>query len=87
MWPGFDGRSYTREQWVAHVAQTEIFPGAVEIIEHSTGIPTLAQWLTFNEADYIRNVQTYYENSLGWAHGPHLFASYKDIIGFSSLSI
>ena len=86
MWSGFDGRAYTREQWVAHVAQTPIFPSAKMIVEHSTGVPTLAQWLTFNEANYIRNVQTYYENSLSWAHGPHLFASYKDIIGFSSLS-
>ena len=86
MWPGFDGRSYTRDQWVAHVAETPIFLAATRIVEHSTGIPTLAQWLTFNEADYIRNVQVYYENSLGWAHGPHLFASYKDICGFSALS-
>ena len=86
MWPGFDGRAYTREQWVAHVAQTPIFPDAKMIVEHSTGIPTLAQWLTFNEADYVKNVQSYYENSLGWAHGPHLFASFRDIIGFSSLS-
>jgi hypothetical protein len=85
-WQGFDGRIYTRDQWVAHVAQTTIFPDADKIVEHSTGIPTLAQWLTFNEADYVKNVQTYYENALGWAHGPHLFASYKDIIGFSNLS-
>ena len=85
MWPNFDGRAYTRDQWVAHVAQTEIFPAATMIVQHATGIPTLAQWLTFNEANYIKNVQTYYENSLGWAHGPHLFASYKDIIGFSAL--
>lgn len=86
MWAGFDGHAYTREQWVAHVAETPIFPAAKMIIEHSTGIPTLAQWLTFNEANYIKNVQTYYENSLGWAHGPSLFSSFRDIIGFSSLS-
>ena len=87
MWVGFDGRAYSREQWVAHVADTTIFPLAKMIVEHSTGIPTLAQWLAFNESDYIKNVQNYYETSLGWAHGPHLFASYKDIIGFSSLSV
>lgn len=86
MWAGFDGHIYTRDQWVAHVAQTSLFPGAREIVEHSTGIPTLEQWLKFQEADYIKNVQVYYENSLHWAHGPHLFASYKDIIGFSSLN-
>ena len=52
MWSGFDGRAYTRAQWVAHVAQTPIFPSAKMIVEHSTGVPTLAQWLTFNEANY-----------------------------------
>lgn len=87
MWPGFDGRAYTRDQWVAHVAATTIFPTATRIVEHSTGIPTLAQWLTFNEADYIRNVQSYYESSLHWSHGPHVFASFRDIIGFSNLSV
>ena len=87
MWAGFDGRSYTREQWAAHVAQTDIFPGAIGIIEHSTGVPTLEQWLRFDESNYIRNTQIYYENSLHWSHGPHLFASYKDICGFSALSV
>ena len=87
MWPGFDGRAYTREQWVAHVAQTTLFPAARRIIEHSTGVPTLAQWLAFNEANYIHNTQSYYENSLGWQHGPHVFASFRDIVGFSSLSV
>jgi hypothetical protein len=86
MWAGFDGRAYTREQWVAHVADTPVFPAATRIVEHSTGVPTLAQWLTFNEADYVRNVQSYYENSLHWSHGPHVFASFRDIIGFSNLS-
>lgn len=86
MWAGFDGRAYTRDQWIAHVAQTPIFPAAKMLIEHSTGIPTLAQWLTFNESDYIKNVQVYYENSLHWAHGPHVFTSFRDIIGFSDLS-
>lgn len=85
MWPGFDGRAYTREQWVAHVAQTNIFPSAKMLVEHSTGVPTLEQWLTFKEEDYIRNVQVYYENQLHWAHGPHVFASLRDIIGFSAL--
>ncbi len=86
-WFGFDGRAYSREQWVAHVAETTIFPAATRIIEHSTGIPTLAQWQAFNEADYIRNVQSYYEHSLHWSHGPHVFASFRDIIGFSNLSV
>lgn len=86
MWPGFDGRAYTREQWVAHVADTPLFPAARRIVAHATGVPTLAQWQAFSETAYIRNTQAYYENALRWAHGPHVFASFRDIVGFSSLS-
>lgn len=86
MWPGFDGRAYTREQWVAHVAQTDLFPGCNGIVQHATGIPTLAQSLGLNEEAYARNTQTYYQNQLGWAHGPHGFATFKDILGFSALN-
>ena len=96
MWPGFDGRGYTREQWAAHVAQSPIFPGANGVVEHATGIPTLAMALQMNPANYIRNTQVYYENSLRWEHGPHLFAdiggagaytSRPAIWGFSSLAV
>ena len=85
MWPGFDGKIYSREQWLQHVAQSTIFPGCNGVVQHATGIPTLAQALTMNEANYARNTQIYYENSLGWAHGPHVFATPYDIIGFSAL--
>lgn len=87
MWPGFDGHAYTREQWVAHVADSVIFPDAKKLIEHATGIPTLAQSLTWaDETVYLRNTQVYYENSLHWQHGPHWFASHLHICGFSALN-
>lgn len=90
-WAGFDGRGYTREQWAAHVAQTNLMPGAAGITEHATGIPTLAQAEAFNPTNYIKNTQSYYETQLGWAHGPHLFSDIGDgtsrpaIWGFSAL--
>lgn len=90
-WAGFDGRGYSREQWLAHVAQTSLMPGAAGVTEHATGIPTLAQALVINPANYIKNTQSYYEMRLGWAHGPHLFADLGDgvtrpaIWGFSAL--
>lgn len=86
-WPGFDGALYTREQWLAHVAAATIFPAARRIVEHATGIPTLAQWASFNEAAYLRNTQAYYENALHWQHGPHWFASHLHICGFSALNV
>jgi len=87
MWPGFDGRGYDREQWLAHVAETPLFPGALGVTEHATGIPTLAQALAMDEAKYIVNTQRFYENSLRWSHGPHVFASHTLIWGFSALGV
>lgn len=87
MWPGFDGRAYSREQWIAHVADMDTFPGARGVVEHATGIPTLAESLKFSETDYLKNTQVYYENQLGWAHGPHGFATFKHICGFSALNV
>ena len=84
-WAGFDGRTYTREQWAAHVAQTTIFPDARRIVEHATGVPNLAQAMAMNERNYIANTQAYYEQKLRWAHGPHFFAAHDFIFGFSAL--
>ena len=93
-WAGFDGRGYSRAQWLQHVAETPLFPGCAGVVEHATGIPTLKQALAMNAANYIVNTQRYYENSLGWSHGPHGFADIGDgsngrpaIWGFNSLSI
>jgi hypothetical protein len=54
---------------------------------HATGSPTLAQWMAYPEAQRVANLQRYYEQSLGWNHGPHLFISPTHIVGFSDLRV
>ncbi len=89
MWAGFDGKRYSREQFVAHVANITIGPYARFIVMHATGAPTLKQWQEFPVPQRIANLQRYYETSLGWSHGPHLFIGPESdgIVGFSDLSI
>jgi hypothetical protein len=87
MWPGFDGSLYTREQFAAHVAGLTIGPYAKFVVMHATGSPTLAQWMAYPEAQRVANLQRYYEQSLGWSHGPHLFISPTHIVGFSDLRV
>lgn len=88
-WKGFDGRRYTRDQFSAHVANITIGPYAKFIVMHGTGQPTLKQWMEFPVPQRIANLQRYYENNLGWAHGPHLFIGPENdgIVGFSDLSV
>jgi len=87
MWPGFDGTLYTREQFAAHVASLTIPPYAKFVVMHATGAPTLKQWQAYPEAQRVANLQRYYEQSLHWQHGPHLFIGPDDIAGFSDLRV
>ncbi len=87
MWPGFDGTLYTREQFAAHVAGLTIGPYAKFVVMHATGAPTLKQWQAYPEAQRVANLQRYYEQSLHWQHGPHLFIGPNDIVGFSDLRV
>ncbi|MGD0564522.1 MAG: peptidoglycan-binding domain-containing protein [Roseiarcus sp.] len=87
MWPGFDGTLYTREQFAAHVASLTIPPYAKFVVMHATGAPTLKQWQAYPEAQRVANLQRYYEQSLHWQHGPHLFIGPNDIAGFSDLRV
>jgi hypothetical protein len=87
MWPGFDGTIYTRDQFAAHVAGLEIGAYAKFIVMHATGSPTLAQWEAYPEPQRLINLESYYESSLHWQHGPHLFIGPRDICGFSDLRV
>ncbi len=88
-WTGFDGRAYTRDQFAAHVADLAPHMGWVKgVTLHNTASPTLAQWAESgpNHDARIRNLQSYYENELGWHAGPHLFISRDYVNGFSDLT-
>jgi Bacterial SH3 domain/N-acetylmuramoyl-L-alanine amidase len=89
-WSDFDGKPYTREQFAAYVGTLRWRADRwkpLGITLHNTASPTLAQWVEEGERHgaRIRNLQSYYENNLGWHAGPHLFISRNFINGFSNI--
>lgn len=90
MWPGFDGKPYTQDQWTAHVTAIgrDRLRWCKFITLHNTSAPTLKQWAESGPAHdaRIRNLESYYEHDLGWHAGPHAFISRSYINGFSDLT-
>jgi len=85
MWNNFDGKPYSRDQLAAHITSLDFSNWHRKdgtrgrpkyIVLHNTSDPTIDLWLSWSpqkRSDYIRNVQGYYENDLGWRAGPHFF--------------
>ena len=87
-WKNFDPTPYSRVAFAARVAAlqwTDWKPSGVTL--HNTAGPTLAQWAESgpNHDARIRNLESYYEQQLGWHAGPHLFISRNWINGFSNI--
>lgn len=77
MWQNFDGRPYSREQFVQLV--NSIPPARLRwckfITVHNTAGPTIKQWLSSvaTPQQRIINLESYYEHTMGWHAGPHGF--------------
>lgn len=48
---------------------------------HHTAAPSLAQRPDGFNAQHIKNIQSYYQNQLGWSSGPHLFVDDDQLWG------
>jgi hypothetical protein len=86
MWENFQGLALTRDQTAAKIAAlkwTDWRPSGITL--HNTAAPTLDQWAEsgLNHDARIRNLESYYENELGWHAGPHFFVSRNFINWFS----
>jgi hypothetical protein len=87
MWEGFEGVARTRDQTLDRINAlnwTSWHPQGITL--HNTAAPTLAQWAESGPSHdaRIRNLQSYYENQLGWHAGPHWFVSRNWINWFSN---
>lgn len=87
MWEGFEGVARTRDQTLDRINAlnwTSWHPQGVTL--HNTAAPRLAQWAESGPSHdaRIRNLQSYYENQLGWHAGPHWFVSRNWINWFSN---
>lgn len=94
MWQNFDGKPYSREQFLTHLGQ--ISPGRLGWCKfftvHNTSSPSIAQWQSkiATPAQRIINLENYYEHSLGWHAGPHGFIPpSKDVVlyGFTNFDV
>lgn len=55
------------------------------ITMHHTASPSLRQRPNGLKAQHIQNIQSYYQGTLGWSRGPHLFIDDDQIFGMSPL--
>jgi hypothetical protein len=87
MWKGFEGAARTLEQSIARLQTLQWSAWRPQgITVHNTSAPTLAQWAESGDKHdaRIRNLESYYENELGWHAGPHWFISRNWINWFSN---
>lgn len=61
--------------------------GVKSITLHYTAAPSLAQRPSGFTAQHIENIRDYYNKTLGWSRGPHLFTDDDDIFGMTPLSV
>lgn len=86
-WNKFDGTARNQADTLLRIAAltwTDWHPEGITL--HNTAAPTLKQWAESGPAHdaRIRNLQSYYENELGWHAGPHFFVSRQWINWFSN---
>lgn len=87
MWSHFEGKARSLQESVDYLATlhwADWKPQGITL--HNTAAPTLAQWAETgpNHDARIRNLESYYENELGWHAGPHWFISRTRINWFSN---
>lgn len=82
----YDGRLFTRAQWLSYL-KTQPVPAWVKTITtHHTANPTEATWRQYGGWSYWGpNMATYYHNRLGWHAGPMAYVSYEGIGYFTPL--
>ncbi len=61
--------------------------GVKSVTLHYTAAPSLAQRPSGFTAQHIENIRDYYNKTLGWSRGPHLFTDDDDIFGMTPLSM
>lgn len=59
---------------------------ASSVTIHHTAFPHLEMRPKGFTIQHMRNLQSYYQNDLGWSAGPHLFTDDDEILGLSPLT-
>jgi len=76
MTPAYDGHCYSVAEYRQMVLDSELKPRRV--IAHHTASPTLANWLKWGGAHYMKTMRDYYDRK-GWDCYPHCFCAPEGI--------
>lgn len=77
------GQVWSKDTFVSYLRRTKPPVWATSVTMHHTAAPSLAQRPDGFTAQHIRNIQQYYQKSLGWSRGPHFFIDEDQIWGMT----
>jgi len=79
------GRVWSLQSFEAYLKTIKKPDFADKVVLHHTWAPSLAQRPNGFLAQHLINMRDYYQKTLGWSSGPHLFIDDDDIFGMTPL--
>lgn len=77
------GRVWSPTTLAEYLKQVKPPVWATSVTIHHTAAPSLAQRPDGLTAQHIRNIQSYYQKTLGWSRGPHFFIDEDQVWGMT----
>jgi N-acetylmuramoyl-L-alanine amidase len=86
-WKGIVGQGFTAVDFSSYIATLTFTSWRPQfVVLHNTFDPTLAHWHDAPGEARMRNLQSYYRDTMGWSAGPHLFVADDLIWVFTPLT-
>jgi N-acetylmuramoyl-L-alanine amidase CwlA len=81
---GFDGKGYDINTLRARLEKMPSPAWVQRIVIHNTATPDMKRTAQIGPSRYVKNVASYYRDTLGWSSGPHYFVadSQPDVLIF-----
>jgi hypothetical protein len=73
-WKGWRGIGFTPADFITYVGSLRWVSWRPSlVVVHNTENPTLERWHEIGGTQYMKNLEKYYRDTMGWSAGPHLF--------------
>src|SRR5450755_2104877 len=87
-WKGIVGKGFTPDDFDTYVASVVLTAWRPHfVVLHNTASPKLSQWHSVAGLQRMQNLQNYYQNTMHWSAGPHLFVADDLIWVFTPLNV
>jgi hypothetical protein len=87
-WKGIVGKGFTPDDFDTYVASVVLTAWRPHfVVLHNTASPKLSQWHSVAGLQRMQNLQNYYQNTMQWSAGPHLFVADDLIWVFTPLNV